>query len=57
MVQFRPFNGYVPNLGAEEKVTDRVSPPYDVISKEELAELQSHPLNVTNITLGGIDGS
>ena len=57
MVQFRPFNGYIPNLGAEEKVTDRVSPPYDVISKEELAELQSHPLNVTNITLGGIDGS
>ena len=56
MVQFRPFQGYVPNIGAQEKVTDRVSPPYDVISKEELAELQSHPLNVTNITLGGIDG-
>jgi uncharacterized protein (DUF1015 family) len=56
MVQFCPFHGYVPNIGAQEKVTDRVSPPYDVISKEELAELQSHPLNVTNITLGGIDG-
>jgi uncharacterized protein (DUF1015 family) len=56
MVQFRPFHGYVPNIGAHEKVTDRVSPPYDVISKEELGELQSHPLNVTNITLGGIDG-
>ena len=56
MVQFRPFNGYVPNLGAQEKVIDRVSPPYDVISKEELAELQSHPLNVTNITLGGTEG-
>ncbi|HEY3421015.1 MAG TPA: DUF1015 domain-containing protein [Methanomassiliicoccales archaeon] len=56
MVQFRPFQGYVPNIGAQDKVTDRVSPPYDVISKEELAELQSHPLNVTNITLGGIDG-
>jgi uncharacterized protein (DUF1015 family) len=57
MVQFRPFKGYVPKLGAQEKVTDRVSPPYDVISKEELAELQSHPLNVTNITLGGIEGN
>jgi uncharacterized protein (DUF1015 family) len=57
MVQFRPFQGYVPNIGAQEKVTDRVSPPYDVISKEELAELQSRPLNVTNITLGGIDGN
>ena len=57
MVQFRPFHGYVPNIGAQEKVTDRVSPPYDVISKEELAELQSHPLNVTNITLGGIEGN
>lgn len=56
MVQFRPFHGYIPNIGAQEKVTDRVSPPYDVISKDELAELQSHPLNVTNITLGGIDG-
>jgi uncharacterized protein (DUF1015 family) len=56
MVQFRPFHGYVPIIGAQDKVTDRVSPPYDVISKEELAELQSHPLNVTNITLGGIEG-
>lgn len=57
MVQFRPFHGYIPNIGAQEKVTDRVSPPYDVISKEELAELQSHPLNVANITLGGTDGN
>ena len=57
MVQFRPFNGYVPKIGVEEKVIDRVSPPYDVISKEELADLQSLPLNVTNITLGGIDGN
>jgi uncharacterized protein (DUF1015 family) len=56
MVQFRPFQGYTPNTGAQEKITERVSPPYDVISKDELAELQSHPLNVTNITLGGIGG-
>ncbi len=57
MVQFRPFHGFIPNIGAQEKVTDRVSPPYDVISKDELADLQSHPMNVANITLGGIDGN
>ncbi|MFO7497606.1 MAG: DUF1015 domain-containing protein [Desulfobacterales bacterium] len=35
---------------------DRVSPPYDVISPEELARLRSNRFNVTNITLGGVDG-
>ena len=35
---------------------DRVSPPYDVISAEELARLKENPFNVTNITLGGVDG-
>jgi len=35
---------------------DRVSPPYDVISAEELGRLRANRFNVTNITLGGVDG-
>jgi len=56
MVKFLPFNGIVPSLGKNEKIDDRVSPPYDVISPEQLVKYQSNELNVTNITLGGKDG-
>ncbi|AGI48466.1 hypothetical protein TALC_01493 [Thermoplasmatales archaeon BRNA1] len=51
MVTFLPFAGFRPDLGAGEAIADRVSPPYDVISDEELAKLQSKPNNVTNLTL------
>lgn len=56
MVQFHPFRAYLPELSRGESIEDRVSPPYDVINEEERKELQSHPYNVTNITLGGVGG-
>ncbi len=52
MVDFRPFRGYIPRLAKDESIAARVSPPYDIIGSEELKELQSHPYNVTKITLG-----
>lgn len=51
MVVFLPFKGYRPNLRAGETISDRISPPYDVIGDEELKTLQSEKLNVTNLTL------
>lgn len=51
MVGFLPFKGYRPNLRPGEHIGDRISPPYDVISDEYLAELQSMEFNVTNLTL------
>ncbi len=51
MVNFQPFPGYRPNIRAGEHVGDRISPPYDVIGPEYLAELQSLPCNVTRLTL------
>jgi uncharacterized protein (DUF1015 family) len=56
MVHFQPFRAYLPELTRGESIEDRVSPPYDVISDEERKELQSHKYNVTNITLGGVNG-
>ncbi len=56
MVQFQPFRAYLPELTRGESIEDRVSPPYDVISDAERKELQSHKYNVTNITLGGVNG-
>jgi uncharacterized protein (DUF1015 family) len=56
MVKFDPFPGYTPQLDKNERMIDRVSPPYDVINAEEQRAWQSHPHNVTLITLGGIDG-
>ncbi|MCE5295780.1 MAG: DUF1015 domain-containing protein, partial [Euryarchaeota archaeon] len=56
MVKFLPFHGTVPVLAGDESIDSRVSPPYDVISKEQLAIYQTNELNVTNITLGGTDG-
>ncbi len=56
MVDFRPFRPFIPRLGNGEGMIERVSPPYDVISAEELARLRSNRFNVTNITLGGVDG-
>ena len=56
MVQFHPFRAYLPELTRGESIEDRVSPPYDVISDAERKELQSHTYNVTNITLGGVNG-
>ncbi len=57
MVDFRPFRGHVPNLSKNEMIIDRVSPPYDIISQEELVKLQSHPFNITKITLGAENGA
>ena len=51
MVTFLPFAGYRPAMRSGESIADRVSPPYDVIGPEELARLQSHADNVTNLTL------
>ena len=51
MVTFIPFQGYRPNLRAGEHIGDRISPPYDVIGDDYLKELQSHPNNVTRLTL------
>ena len=51
MVGFLPFKGYRPNIRAGEHIGDRISPPYDVIGDEYLAELQSKEFNVTNLTL------
>lgn len=56
MVDFRPFRPLIPSLKQGEGMIERVSPPYDVISAEELARLKGNRYNVTNITLGGIDG-
>lgn len=56
MVDFRPFRPLIPRLNNGEGMIERVSPPYDVISAEELARLKAQRHNVTNITLGGVDG-
>jgi uncharacterized protein (DUF1015 family) len=51
MVVFLPLPGYRPALKSNEKIEDRISPPYDVIGKEYLRILQEHENNVTNLTL------
>ena len=51
MVTFLPFAGFRPAMRAGESISDRVSPPYDVIGPEELARLQGLDGNVTNLTL------
>jgi uncharacterized protein (DUF1015 family) len=56
MVDFRPFRGVLPHLSKGEDIADRVSPPYDIITPEERAKLQSKPYNITKITLGAVDG-
>ncbi len=57
MVDFRPFRGVLPRLSADEDISDRISPPYDIISEEEQARLQSKPYNISRITLGAKDGN
>jgi uncharacterized protein (DUF1015 family) len=52
MVEFIPFRGLRPQLREAEPAIVRVSPPYDVIGKEQLLRLKSFPHNVTQITLG-----
>ncbi|MCG7844232.1 MAG: DUF1015 domain-containing protein [Methanomassiliicoccales archaeon] len=56
MVDFRPFRPLIPRLNRGEGMIERVSPPYDVISVGELAKLKGNQYNVTNITLGGVEG-
>lgn len=51
MVTFLPFPGYRPVLKTDERIEDRISPPYDVIGKEYLKVLQDNVNNVTNLTL------
>ncbi|MCL2031767.1 MAG: DUF1015 domain-containing protein [Methanomassiliicoccaceae archaeon] len=51
MVIFLPFPGYRPALKSDERIEDRISPPYDVIGKEYLRMLQDRSNNVTNLTL------
>ena len=51
MGSFLPFPGLRPNIKAGEHVGDRISPPYDVIGPDYLKDLQSHPHNVTRLTL------
>jgi uncharacterized protein (DUF1015 family) len=55
MVTFLPFRGYTPLAGTD--ITQRVSPPYDVINDQEKRRLQSLPGNITRITLGVRDGN
>jgi len=54
MVTFLPFRGYTPPVGSD--ITQRISPPYDVINDQERQRLQSLPGNITRITLGAKDG-
>lgn len=56
MVDFRPFRPYIPRLGNGEGMIERVSPPYDIISAEELTRLRGNRFNVANVTMGGIEG-
>ncbi|MDR1405145.1 MAG: DUF1015 domain-containing protein [Candidatus Methanoplasma sp.] len=51
MVIFLPFPGYRPVLKTDERIDDRISPPYDVIGKEYLKILRDCENNVTNLTL------
>ncbi len=51
MVTFLPFPGFRPALKNGEKIYERVSPPYDVISDDYLKQLQSMKHNVTRLTL------
>lgn len=55
MVTFLPFRGYTPLISPD--ITQRVSPPYDVINDQEKRRLQSLPGNITRITLGVRDGN
>lgn len=54
MVTFLPFRGYTPPIDSD--ITQRVSPPYDVINDQEKQRMQSLPGNITRITLGVKDG-
>lgn len=51
MVEFLPFEGLRPSMKAGEHIGDRISPPYDVIGADYLAELQSKPHNIARLTL------
>jgi uncharacterized protein (DUF1015 family) len=53
MIDFRPFHGLLPSVEGKDHIEDRVSPPYDVISGEQLSVLKSKLFNITKITLGG----
>jgi uncharacterized protein (DUF1015 family) len=56
MVIFKPFKGLIPSLDPEEDISQRISPPYDVIDDHELEELRADPFNVTRITLNSQEG-
>ncbi len=43
----------LPYLKGSDRIEDRVSPPYDVISEKQLADLKSKEFNIARITLGG----
>ncbi len=55
MVTFLPFRGFTPPIGSD--ITQRISPPYDVITEQEKRRLQSLPGNIARITLGAKDGN
>lgn len=55
MVEFCPFEGFLPKL-KDESISDRVSPPYDVIDDREMNRLKGLRFNVARITLGGENG-
>lgn len=55
MVTFIPFSGYRPAISDGESIKDRISPPYDVIDDDYLAELQSKSHNITRLTLNPDD--
>lgn len=55
MVTFIPFSGYRPAISDGKSIKDRISPPYDVIDDDYLAELQSKSYNITRLTLNPDD--
>jgi len=58
MVEIRPFKAYHYNFEKISSAHERLfAPPYDVISENLLQILREEPLNISNITLGKIDGS
>lgn len=56
MVTFLPFKGCRPALRGGESIEERISPPYDVVGAERLAELQAMPRNIARLTLMPVGG-
>jgi hypothetical protein len=49
MADFRPFKGLVPSPSEVESIGDRISPPYDVIDKDQREALQSSQIGRAHV--------